>query len=245
MRNLNAHLEARVAERTAELEAQIAETRELEKSILEISDRERAAIGQDLHDGLCQQLVGAAFSANLLREKLTEIPDSPAVDADRIADLIDESITQARNLARGLYPVRLATEGLEMVLHELASTTSHRFDLECAVECPQPLPACGTNKGIQLYRIAQEAVTNAAKHSGCSRVLVTLVIAGQLFRMTIEDNGHGMAAGLKNPSGMGLSIMEYRARMIGARFSLDTIHGGGTRVLCEMDLKTFTTDAHE
>lgn len=232
-KSLNAHLEQRVQERTAALKEQVAETRELEKTILEISDRERAAIGQDLHDGLCQQLVGAAFSANLLREKLASGANG-STDADRIADMIDDSITQARNLARGLYPVRLETEGLEMALVELASTLSRRFDIACSVHSPSPLPHFGTNPGIQLYRIAQEAVTNAAKHSGATRITIHLSADSHQFQLKIEDDGMGIHQAVRNPQGMGLNIMEYRARMIGADFRIETRPEGGTAVTCRL-----------
>jgi signal transduction histidine kinase len=233
--SLNAHLEERVLERTAALEAQIVETRELEKVILEISDRERASIGQDLHDGLCQQLVGAAFSANLLREKLATDAAGSA-DAERIADMIDDSITQARNLARGLYPVRLETEGLEMALVELASTLSRRFDIACPVVCPTPLPPVGSNTGIQLYRIAQEAVTNAAKHAGATRITLQLIADQHRLQLIIEDDGIGIHRTKRNPQGMGLSIMEFRARMIGAEFSIQPRSSGGTVVTCHVGI---------
>jgi signal transduction histidine kinase len=234
-KSLNAHLEERVEERTAALRAQVAETRELEKTLLEISDRERASIGQDLHDGLCQQLVGAAFSANLLREKLATDAAGSA-DADRIADMIDDSITQARNLARGLYPVRLETEGLEMALVELASTLSRRFDIACPVVCPAPLPPVGSNTGIQLYRIAQEAVTNAAKHAGATRITLQLIADQHRLQLIIEDDGIGIHRTKRNPQGMGLSIMEYRARMIGAEFSIQPRSSGGTVVTCHVGI---------
>jgi signal transduction histidine kinase len=230
-KSLNAHLEERVQERTSALQNQVAETRELEKTLLEISDRERATIGQDLHDGLCQQLVSAAFSANLLREKLAAGAND-STDADRIADLIDDSITQARNLARGLYPVRLQTEGLGMALEELASTLSRRFDIACSVECPTAPPSCEPQVGIQLYRIAQEAVTNAAKHSGATEISIHLSMDAGCFQLRIEDNGMGIQQAHRNPQGMGLSIMEYRARMIGAEFRIETRPGGGTAVTC-------------
>jgi signal transduction histidine kinase len=232
MRSLNAHLEERVLERTAALEAQIAETRELEKTILEISDRERAAIGQDLHDGLCQQLVSAAFTANLLREKIATDPAAVSIDADRIADMIDDSITQARNLARGLYPVRLETEGLEMAVRELASTLGQRFDIACMVECPSLLPPLKAGTGIHLYRIIQEAVTNAAKHARASRIIIHLSADPQHFLIRVEDDGMGIHLASRNPKGMGLSIMEYRARMIGADFKIESPPGGGTSVSC-------------
>jgi signal transduction histidine kinase len=233
-KSLNAHLEERVYERTAALKAQIAETRELEKTILEISDRERAVIGQDLHDGLCQQLVSAAFTANMLREKIAIDPATGRTEADRIASMIDDAITQARNLARGLYPVRLETEGLELALQELASTLSQRFSIPCAVECTNSLPSCDTNTGIHLYRIAQEAVTNAAKHASPRKIIIHLSAESSHFLLKIQDDGMGIDRASLNPQGMGLSIMEYRARMIGANFQVKRLAAGGTEVICEL-----------
>ncbi len=235
MGSLNAHLEQRVHERTAALEAQIVENRELERNILEISDREQSRIGQDLHDGLCQQLVSAAFSTNMLREKLDQDFEAGTRDAARIADMIDEAIDQARNLARGLYPVRLETEGLEMALRELASTLDRRFQSVCTVDCPDPLPPCRAAVGIHLYRIAQEALVNAAKHARAERIIVSLATRGDRVRLSVEDNGVGISRGLPNPGGMGLRIMEYRARMIGADFQIASVGPRGTRVSCEMD----------
>ena len=239
MGSLNSHLEERVRERTAALEAQIDENRELERNILEISDREQARIGQDLHDGLCQQLVSAAFSTNMLREKLDTDFTAGTRDAGRIADMIDEAINQARNLARGLYPVRLETEGLEMALRELASSLDRRFQSACTVECPAPLPPCPAAVGIHFYRIAQEALVNAAKHARAERIVISLAMAGGRVRLTVEDNGVGISRALPNPDGMGLRIMEYRARMIGADFQIASAGPRGTRVSCEMDEAAF------
>lgn len=236
MRSLNAHLEERVNERTAALEAQIAETQQLEKTLLEISDRERASIGQDLHDGLCQQLVGAAFSANLLQEKLATDPGSCGGDAASIADLIDDSITQARNLARGLYPVRLETEGLEMAVRELASTLGQRFGIPCHVECPKPLPHVEESTGIQFYRIIQEAVTNAAKHSTAGQVVIFLGMNEGRLCASVTDDGVGIDHAGHNPLGMGLNIMEYRARMIGADFDIVGREPNGTVVTCRVGI---------
>jgi signal transduction histidine kinase len=236
-RSLNAHLEERVNERTAALEAQIAETQQLEKTILEISDRERASIGQDLHDGLCQQLVGAAFGANLLLEKLATDPGSCGNDAERIADLIDDSITQARNLARGLYPVRLETEGLEMAVRELAANLGQRFGIPCHVECPEPLSRLAEGAGIHLYRIIQEAVTNAAKHAGAKEIVIHLIQNDGGLHASVTDDGVGIDHAGHNPLGMGLNIMEYRARMIGADFEIKDNAPCGTRLSCVAKLK--------
>lgn len=236
MKSLNAHLEERVRERTAALEAQIAEKRELEKNILAISDRERASIGLDLHDGLCQQLVSAAFSANLLHEELGENAKDEATRAGHIADLIDDAITQARNLARGLYPVRLETEGLETALQELATTLGRRFGIDCVAEGSAAVSLAHPDSGIHLYRIAQEAVVNAAKHSGAKSVVIRLRSTADDGRLIIDDDGCGIRPETVNRNGMGLRIMEYRARMIGARFRIEQRSSGGTRVVCEFPL---------
>jgi len=234
MRSMTEHLEERVVERTSALEAQIAEKRELEENILEISDREQARIGQDLHDGLCQQLVSAAFSANMLKEIVAE-KFTPAVrDTNRIADMIDDAITQARNLARGLYPVRLETEGLEMALRELAPTVGRRFELACIIDCPTPVPVGKPSVAIHLYRIAQEAAINAAKHAKAKRITISLTAADERILLAVEDDGVGFGKEASNPAGMGLSIMEYRARMIGADFTIGAGKNGGIRVACEI-----------
>ncbi len=233
MGTLHAHLENRVRERTAALEAQIAENRKLETTILNLSDTERAAIGQDLHDGLCQQLVSAAFSTNILEKELIRKDLPEAERASRIADMIDEGITQARNLARGLYPVRLETEGLEMALRELAVVIGRRYGLECRMHCEHPLPPFKANLGIHLYRITQEALVNAAKHSQARNLIIHLTMKDNRVRLEVVDDGTGIDRQQENPAGMGLKIMEYRARMIGADFTIRNRQGGGTLVACE------------
>lgn len=238
-RSLNAQLEERVKERTAALEAQIVENRELEKSILDISDREQVRIGQDLHDSLCQQLVSVAFSANMLQERLEKDGVAANRDAARIADMIDDSINQARNLARGLYPVRLETEGLELALRELAATMSRRFQVSCTVECSGPVPPCQHAVGIHFYRIAQEAVVNAAKHAKARHVILSLSASRGKVKLSIEDNGEGIIRVPRDPDGMGLRIMAYRARMIGAGFEIEHRLPRGTIVSCEMEEAAF------
>lgn len=239
MRSLTAHLEDRVKERTAALEAEIAEKHELEKRILEISDTERATFGQDLHDGLCQHLVSAAFSCNLLEEKLTKTAPAQVGDMVKISAMIDDSITQARNLARGFFPVRLESEGLEMALHELASNITRRYEISCPVDCHEGLPTCGRTAGIHLYRIAQEAMVNAAKHSGSGRVTVNLSASPDGVRLMIEDHGNSHQRLDANSDGMGLRIMAYRARLIGATFEAGPAHDCGFRVTCHVNAATY------
>lgn len=240
MRSVNSQLEQRVMERTIALQNQYEEKRELEKNILEISDREQVRLGQDLHDGLCQQLVSAAFSTTMLQQSLTNDLSTAIREAGHISDMIDDAITQARNLARGLYPVRLETEGLEMALRELASTITRRFGIKCDVECENVLPVCRPNTGIHLYRIAQESLINAGKHSRASNITIVLSSANHQITMSILDNGIGFDAVSCNPRGMGLNIMEYRARMIDASFSVTSLPNRGTTVASTVDTIIFT-----
>lgn len=220
MRELNDSLEERVRDRTSRLAAEVRERIKLENRILEVRESEQARIGQDLHDGLCQHLVATAFSASMLQKKLEENGDAESGNASRIVGLIDESITQARDLAKGLYPVRLEEEGLETALQALANTINKRADLRCTLALSDE--PSGLDKGvtIQLYRIAQEAVNNVVKHANASKVKIQFDTSGGTFDLRISDDGTGMRNGALSGEGMGLHIMEYRAKAIGAKLEI-------------------------
>jgi two-component system CheB/CheR fusion protein len=213
----------------------------LERQILEISDSEQARIGQDIHDGLCQRLISLAFDVNSLGQSLGERQDpSAASSAHTIADLLDETITESRRVARGLYPVRLETEGLVSALKELANTTTERFGIDCSCNASAGEVPCDTASATHLYRIAQEAVSNAVKHSQCGKISIQITDEKGEIQLAVSDDGKGIArngASVESPaqgSGMGMYIMEYRARSLGG--SLRVLPGGdiGTTVLCRV-----------
>ncbi|HMP81872.1 MAG TPA: sensor histidine kinase [Verrucomicrobiota bacterium] len=233
VRRMTTTLEERVEDRTSRLQAEVRERMNLERRILEISEREQARIGQDLHDGLCQHLVGTTFSANLLREQLAARSLPEAGDAAKIAALLDESITQARNLARGLYPVRLEEQGLATALQELVDGVSSRFNVRCELSCSGMERELKDETAIHLYRIAQEAVTNAVKHAACRRIEVELRLESGRFELRVADDGTGLSERISGDGGMGLHIMEYRSRMIGGQFTIGHRSGGGTLVICK------------
>jgi signal transduction histidine kinase len=211
----------------------VTDRRRLERQILEISDREQARLGQEIHDGLCQQLVSLAFDANSLEQELVGRKLPQAKTAKRITDFLDRAITEARQLARGLFPIRLDVQGLPSALEELARTTRERFGIECRFEVSEMARIETKTMATHLYRIAQEAITNAIKHGHARILTVRLFSRTRQLELNIEDNGQGFSpATLKNCQGMGLHIMDYRARSIGGTFSFRPGAQGGTSVSC-------------
>ena len=237
LRDLNDSLEARVRDRTSRLQAEVKERLKLENKILEARESEQARIGQDLHDGLCQHLVATAFSASILQRKLEEEHVNEASEAAKIVGLLDESITQARDLAKGLYPVPLEQDGLETALQALADTTTKRTGIDCTLEVADRPADLEKGKTIHLYRIAQEAISNAVKHSGAGRILIEFEATDSHFDLAVSDDGQGFGAAERSNAnagegGMGLHIMDYRARAIGAKLEVSPAGSGGTRIRC-------------
>jgi signal transduction histidine kinase len=216
----------------AQIQARDAERKELQKRLLEVSDREQARIGQDIHDGLCQQLVGASFNVALLREDLPLQAPMTRQRADKIAGLLNSAIAQARNLAGDLYPVKLETEGLLSALQGLAAAITNESPITCEVQCRQSGPVRDPAVAFHLYRIATEAVNNALKHAGARHIVICLSVEENITRLSVSDDGMGIAAIPPEPHGMGLHIMKYRADMIGGTLSIGKNDMGGTIVSC-------------
>ena len=202
----------------------------LEKQVLEISDRERRRIGQDLHDGLGQHLTGIELMLNALESKL---PPDDAAQAEKISKHVREAIRQAKSLARGLSPVDLEANGLMSALQELAVTVRDIFRMNGSFYAPQPVLVDDNDLATHLFRIAQEAVSNAVKHSGATAIQIELrKLDGQIV-LSVADNGRGMKQ-KPDGSGMGLRIMDYRASIIGGKMSIQGTPGKGAKVICSV-----------
>ncbi|HEV2208824.1 MAG TPA: response regulator [Verrucomicrobiae bacterium] len=214
----------------------ITERKQLEKEILEISDQERRRIGQDLHDGLCQHLAGIELMSQVLEQKLAARSKSDAARAGEIAGHVREAISQTRALARGLTPVTLESEGLESALYELAAGTERMFGVVCRVECAEPVPAVAPAVATHLYRIAQEAVSNALKHGKATEISIRLEAQPERRVLSITDNGGGLPPAPARGHGMGMHIMEYRAGMIGGALQVQNNPKNGASVVCSIPL---------
>ena len=211
----------------------ISERYQLERQIVELSDHEQAKMGQEIHDGLCQQLVSLTFDANALVRDLASLDRPEAVAARRIALELDQAITEARRLARGLFPLPLDTEGLPGALELLAQTTAGRFRIQCRCESVAPVILRNSAVATHLYRIAQEAVNNALKHGRARSIALRLLTQKEGLELRVEDDGAGMPARkARRTGGMGIQIMLYRARSIGGSLLVRARDFGGTVVSC-------------
>lgn len=210
----------------------ISERKRLERELLEISNREQRRIGHDLHDGVCQQLVGIAYLTETLADRLQEKGAGESAEAERISALLNTALTQTRGVARGLFPVRLEENGLVSALEELAVNASSLFKVHCSFTCEQPPAKVDNSIALHLYYIAQEAIANAAKHGRAANVRVKLEPEKERYTLSIEDDGTGFVVAAPHPTGMGLRIMEYRARVIGATLEIQSRQGEGTTVRC-------------
>src|SRR5581483_5277925 len=212
----------------------ITERRRLEKEVLEISDREQRRIGQDLHDGLGQHLTGIELMGQVLEQKLAPKSKEEAARASEITGYVREAIRQTKLLARGLAPVVLESEGLMSALQQLANSTEKMFHITCEFHCNLPVLVEDHAVATQLYRIAQEAVSNAIKHGQAKRVQIHLRAPSDRIVLMIKDHGVGFHKLPQEQAGMGLGIMQYRAGMIGGTLSIQKDLDGGTSVICSL-----------
>jgi two-component system, NarL family, sensor histidine kinase NreB len=218
----------------------ITEHKRLEEEVLRISEMERRRIGQDLHDGICQQLAGIEFKLQALAENLPA--KKQAAQAGQIASHVRDAIAQARSLARGLSPVVLESEGLMSALKELAEGTVKMFEVQCRFVKNAPVLIHNHTAATHLYRIAQEAVSNAIKHGKAKAIEIRLSEEPQRIVLMIKNNGVGFTPRSGGGQGMGLRIMQYRASLIGAKVLLQPETAGGLAVLCFLP-KTANTPA--
>ncbi|MFZ7127963.1 MAG: cache domain-containing protein [Desulfobacterales bacterium] len=207
----------------------VSDVKRLEKEVMDIGDRERQMIGQDLHDDLCPHLIGIEGLAKVLKSRLDSQESASAGLAGQIAGLIKEAITKTRQLARGLCPVYLVDHGLEYSLRELAMKTESIFGVSCEFQCRAPVVIGDNLKATHLFHIAQEAVHNAIRHGKARRVVIDLHAGSDGLVMVVSDDGSGMTNAVEM-RGMGLRIMGFRAKMIDASLDIRSENGAGTRV---------------
>jgi PAS domain S-box-containing protein len=209
----------------------VTDRKELECEILHAVEREQERIGQDLHDGLCQLLVATKYRVAMLERMLMR--DAHHHEAFGIEHMLNEAISHARGLARGLNPVKLSGNGLAHALEELAAITQASKTVRCTFHCPAPLAPLSHAVANHLYRIAQESVQNAMKHGNAKKIAITLRKGDSRLMLTIKDDGSGLPE--RATDGAGIDNMKTRAAMLGATLKISRPPGGGTAVVCALN----------
>lgn len=209
----------------------ITEQRRLEQEVLRISEHERLRIGQDLHDGLGQMLTGITLINKNIAASLRDENHLLADDSEEITRLIREADEYARNLSRTLIPVELDTGGLKTAIKRLAENARKLFGIECELENFVDIhfddPTCLTH----LYRIIQEATSNAVKHGNSSKVIIGMATDSDKLLLTIQDNGSGFPEDWDKNKGLGVRIMQFRANLIGANLQIRESKLGGAAIV--------------
>jgi PAS domain S-box-containing protein len=202
----------------------------LEREVRDSSNEVQAQIGHDLHDSLGQELTALALKLAHLERQLE--PSDLAVQVRDIRELVERAIGTTEALARGLSPVLNGT-GLAQGLAHLAENARRLYGIECEVTLADDVggrfPPTHAN---ELYRIAQEALTNAVRHGRATRTSIEGRVVGSRFLLNIVDNGVGIGTPDPERSSMCLRIMQYRARTLGGSLTVSRLRNGGTLVVC-------------
>jgi PAS domain S-box-containing protein len=205
---------------------------ESERQILAVSEAERRRIGADLHDNLGQQLTAIELLCHSLRQDIQNRPDLES-QMGRICGFLRDAVTQTRQLARGLMPVPPDADGLADGLAEMVRQMNHG-PFRCDFVCASKVRLGDNAVANHLFRIAQEAVNNAAKHGRPRKITVTLSQDQNGLLLRIEDDGVGFPGFRQARSGVGLRIMGHRANVMGATLETKSIRGKGVSVSCRL-----------
>jgi two-component system, chemotaxis family, CheB/CheR fusion protein len=235
-------LEQRVKDRTAqllaindELQKEMKQRQSLERQILDVTERERARVGQDLHDGLCQELTATAFLLKSRAKELARKVPECATALEEAAATVNENAGRARDLARGFHPSELGAGGLSVALRELSTRVNERVPCRC--ECERGLRLSDETVALHIYRVAQEAANNALKHARASEIIIRLRKDDHHLVLSVTDDGIGMRSPTRKTKTMGIHMMKYRADVCGGKLEIESGRGRGTTVTCKVPLK--------
>ena len=214
----------------------VTERRAFGQALMEAIGGEQRRIAQEMHDGLGQELTGLALSVRALANRAQKERDVISVDLDQLALLATSCIQDAHRIVQGLSPLTNADGNLDGALELLAQRSSlsgtrvkfrSRHEVTLAVELKMR---------NHLYRIAQEAVQNALKHSGAKNIDIELWSRPGDLRLSVTDDGQGLAS--EKGSGLGMRTMRFRANAIGGRLSITRGANGGNSVVCDVPAKS-------
>lgn len=222
----------------------ITNAKRLRKQIMDISERERQKFGQNLHDDLGPHLIGIQGLCTVLEANLAEEGSQQRRLAEQITSLIENAIEKTRALARDLCPVHIVSHGFTTALEDLAERTEGTCGIRCRFEGDETIDLLDTTTVTNLYFSAQEAVSNAVKHSQASEIEIGLSRKKGKLHLTVADNGCGFEK-TATSKGIGLQIMLYRTQMIGAVMRVDSRIGHGTTLTFILKKQAAAADRKE
>ncbi|WP_297324912.1 ATP-binding protein [Nitrosomonas sp.] len=214
------------------------ERKRLEQALVFVAEEQAHTIGQELHDNLGQQIAAIGYQARALEKKIfSEGNESMATVAASIATQAQIAVIQIKQLAQGLLPFELEANGLIPALQTLATRIATTYSIICNFSCKDGMAINDNDLALNLYRIAQEAANNAIRHGKAQHLNISLTIEEGILCLSICDDGSGFVGidtNHKTISGMGVKIMQYRAKQLGAKLEFLSRTEGGTEVRLEM-----------
>jgi PAS domain S-box-containing protein len=205
--------------------------KELEQEVVKASEEERQRIANDLHDDLGSQLTGLKLHIESFCHHLAAKRELPEEGCETILNLVREAIGRTREIARGLRPVGNDPEDLMGSFRGMAERTELASGMACRFECATPVLIADPHVANHLYRIAQEAVNNAVKHSGGTRITISMEDSGPAIELRVMHDGSGFKRS-PGQGGLGLHIMNYRAEAMKGALHIGPVETGGTCIRC-------------
>jgi len=212
----------------------ITERKRLEQALVEAAEREQRKFGHELHDSLGQRLTGLEMLSHVLAEDLCEHAEDLAEQARRLNTELRETVTEARLISHSLAPVPLEGDGLMQGLRELALRTCRHKGVKCRLLCEPPVLVGEPSVATHLYRIAQEAVTNALKHGKARKIDIHLTEEAEVLKLCVENNGQPLPVKEQGRNGVGLNAMRYRAGLIGGALTIESGRRRGVKISCTL-----------
>jgi signal transduction histidine kinase len=213
------------------LEGEMAERKRLEREVARVGDEERRHLGHEIHDGVCQQLTGALLRSEAMARRVERGETPTPGEFSALSSLLEETIDEAHGVAKGLCPLGADAGALETALRALVRRTAETSGIACSIEVAGDVTVTDAVTAQHLYRIAQEAVSNAMRHAHAGRIAVALRGDADELLLEVEDDGDGLPE-RNSAEGMGLRTMAYRAGLLEGEFAIMTGRAGGTRVFC-------------
>lgn len=209
--------------------------KKLEEEILYISEKERIRIGQDLHDGIGQDMTGISYLFRVLSGKLKkrEFPEDEEIN--RLSELIDNTKESIRMISKGLSPVNMKSNGIQYALAELCSNMELIYDISCTLDFDERITFRDNSIATHIFYIVQESMGNAIKHGASENISVSLLRTDDGIEILVRDDGKGFNKVDLSGKGIGLALMKYRADIIGGILNITKNEPSGTLISCRID----------